>query len=148
MFALSICGQTRISINIWASICGDNLFGTHVLLNGLTGRNYKHSWKICPVSWPTCHWIFDENCASCMTATQHICLIACRHLNWKFPSQWIGRGGPTAWPPRSPDLNPQDFCLWGNIKSLAYSSPVDDVETLQNKIVVFLMRLLYFLQCN
>jgi hypothetical protein len=23
--------------------------------------------------------------------------------------RWIGRGGPTAWPPRSPDLNPLDF---------------------------------------
>jgi hypothetical protein len=26
----------------------------------------------------------------------------------------IGRGGPTAWPPLSPDLNPLDFYLWGH----------------------------------
>jgi hypothetical protein len=28
--------------NIWAGICGDNLFGPHLLPNRLTGRNYKN----------------------------------------------------------------------------------------------------------
>jgi hypothetical protein len=28
-----------------------------------------------------------------------------------------------------------DFYLWGHLKSLVYSSPVDDVETLRNRIV-------------
>ena len=36
-------------------------------------------------------------------------------LNEKFFSQWIGRGGPIEWPPRSPDLTPLDFFLWGNL---------------------------------
>ncbi|KAJ4447321.1 hypothetical protein ANN_09325 [Periplaneta americana] len=46
-----------------------------------------------------------------------------------------GRGGPIAWPPRSPDLNPLDFYLWGHLKSLVYSSPVPDLESLRNRIV-------------
>ena len=29
-------------------------------------------------------------------------------LNNYFPIQWVG-----SWPPRPPDLNPCDFCLWG-----------------------------------
>lgn len=29
---------------------------------------------------------------------------------------WIGRGGPVAWLPRYPDLNPHDFYLWDHIK--------------------------------
>jgi hypothetical protein len=62
----------------------------------------------------------------------HFSLTAHRHLNRKFPGWWIGRGGPIAWPPCSPALNPLDFYLWGHLKSLVYSSPVDDVETLQN----------------
>ncbi|KAJ4426274.1 hypothetical protein ANN_27086 [Periplaneta americana] len=49
--------------------------------------------------------------------------------------RWIGRGGPIAWPPRSPDLNPLDFYLWGRLKSLVYSSPVPDLESLRNRIV-------------
>ena len=39
--------------------------------------------------------------------------------------RWIGRGGVNdtniPWPPRSPDLTPMDFILWGYIKKLAYS---------------------------
>ena len=30
-------------------------------------------------------------------------------LNTEFPGRWIGRGGPTPWPPRSPDVTPLDF---------------------------------------
>jgi len=26
---------------------------------------------------------------------------------------WIGRGGTIAWPPRSPDLTPLGFSVWG-----------------------------------
>jgi hypothetical protein len=58
-----------------------------------------------------------------------------RYLNRKLPGRWIGTGGPISWPPRSPDLNPLDFYLWGHLKLLVYSSSVDDVETLRNRIV-------------
>ncbi|KAJ4435606.1 hypothetical protein ANN_18222 [Periplaneta americana] len=57
------------------------------------------------------------------------------YLDRRFPDRWIGRGGPIAWPPRSPDLNPHDFYLWGHLKSLAYLSPVPDLESLRNRIV-------------
>ncbi|KAJ4447862.1 hypothetical protein ANN_09871 [Periplaneta americana] len=58
-----------------------------------------------------------------------------RYLDRRFPDRWIGRGGPIAFPPRSPDLNPLDFYLWGHLKSLVYSSPVRDLESLRNRIV-------------
>jgi hypothetical protein len=29
------------------------------------------------------------------------------------------------WPPRSPDLNPIDFYLWGSMKNVAYANTVD-----------------------
>ena len=28
------------------------------------------------------------------------------------------------WPPRSPDLNPCDFYLWGHLKSMVYNNPL------------------------
>ncbi len=34
-------------------------------------------------------------------------------LNEKFPGKWIGRRGPIKWPPRSSDLAPCDYFLWG-----------------------------------
>ncbi|KAJ4438002.1 hypothetical protein ANN_13941 [Periplaneta americana] len=64
----------------------------------------------------------------------HFSRTARRYLDRRFPDRWIGRGGPIAWPPRSPDLNRLDFYLWGHLKSLVYSSPVPDLESLQNRI--------------
>ena len=37
------------------------------------------------------------------------------------------------WPPRSPDLTPMDFFLWGYIKKLVYTK---DLNQLKNAIVV------------
>ncbi|GBL82217.1 hypothetical protein AVEN_252404-1 [Araneus ventricosus] len=52
------------------------------------------------------------------------------------PARWIGRGGPVAWPPRSPVCNPLDFFFWGHMKSLVYQTPVDSAEDLVARIVV------------
>ena len=41
-------------------------------------------------------------------------------LNEFYPNRWIGRGGAIRWPPRSPDLNPLDFFLWGHYKANVY----------------------------
>ncbi|GBO18027.1 hypothetical protein AVEN_243955-1 [Araneus ventricosus] len=36
-------------------------------------------------------------------------------LDETFPDRWIGRGGPTPWPPPSPDITPLDFFSFGAI---------------------------------
>ncbi|XP_036146021.1 uncharacterized protein LOC118646676 [Monomorium pharaonis] len=38
-------------------------------------------------------------------------------LDDRYPNRWMGRGGPIAWPPRSPDLNVLDYFVWGHIKA-------------------------------
>ncbi|KAJ4436812.1 hypothetical protein ANN_16944 [Periplaneta americana] len=45
-------------------------------------------------------------------APAHFSRTARRYLDRRFPDRRIGRGGPIAWPPCSPDLNPLDFYLW------------------------------------
>src|SRR5258705_3354060 len=56
-------------------------------------------------------------------------------LDAAFPHRWIGRGGPIAWPPRSPDLTPLDFFLWGHVKSLVYATAVETQEELTARII-------------
>jgi hypothetical protein len=56
-------------------------------------------------------------------------------FNNAYHDRWIDRGGPTAWPPRSPYLNPLDFYLWGHLKTLVYAAPVDNEEALHHRIV-------------
>ena len=68
-------------------------------------------------------------------APQHWGLIVRDFLNETFPNRWIGRNGPTPWPPRSPDIAPLDFFLLGYVKDRVYRTPVRDVETLRSRII-------------
>jgi hypothetical protein len=55
-------------------------------------------------------------------------------LDNHFSDRWIGRGGPILWAPRSPDLTPLDFFLWGHVKNNVYKSPIKDMNDLKTKI--------------
>jgi hypothetical protein len=51
-------------------------------------------------------------------------------LNRVLPQRWIGRAAANGdnnllpWPPRSPDLTPCDFFLWGFVKDSVYVPPL------------------------
>ena len=51
-----------------------------------------------------------------------------------FPNRWLGRGGPVAWAPRSPDLTPLDYYLCGHMKTLVYETKVDSRAALRDRI--------------
>ena len=55
-------------------------------------------------------------------------------LNEKFGERWIGRRGFIEWPPRSPDLSPCDFFLWGVLKDRVYRRKPRSIEELKNAI--------------
>lgn len=68
-------------------------------------------------------------------APPHWSLRVRRLLNDRYPDRWIGRDGPIAWPPRSPDLNPLDFFLWGFLKDLMYSHAIaPNVQVLRQRL--------------
>jgi hypothetical protein len=55
-------------------------------------------------------------------------------LDEKFP-MWIGRCGKVEWPPRSPDLMPCDFAMWGVIKhNRVYSKKPANVLQMKHHI--------------
>jgi hypothetical protein len=45
--------------------------------------------------------------------------------------RWIGRGGPITWAPRSSDLTPFDFFLWGYVKNIVYQVRINDLQHLK-----------------
>lgn len=67
-------------------------------------------------------------------------------LDENYVDRWIGRlpprfiedrvpgVGPVAWPPRSPDLNPLDYFVWGFLKEKIYGTPVTTRDELRNRI--------------
>jgi hypothetical protein len=67
-----------------------------------------------------------------MMVLRHIVAVLCEA---SYHGRGIGRGGPTAWPPRSPDFNPVDFYVWAHLKAFVYASPVDNVEALHHRTV-------------
>ncbi|GBN95482.1 hypothetical protein AVEN_183246-1 [Araneus ventricosus] len=72
---------------------------------------------------------------------QFLCKLALLHtpvkqlLNMHFGNdRIICRHFPTAWTPRSPDLNPCDFWLWGYLKDVVYGGPIANLDELKNRI--------------
>lgn len=67
-------------------------------------------------------------------ALQHFSLGARQLLDGNFPNHWIGRGGTTAWPARSPDLTPIDFFFWGYVKNTVFAMEPASLEDLKERV--------------
>ncbi|PNF30260.1 hypothetical protein B7P43_G01232 [Cryptotermes secundus] len=48
-------------------------------------------------------------------APAHFSIVSRDYLDAAFHGCWIGRGGPEPWPPRTPDLTPLDYFVWGHV---------------------------------
>ncbi|GFW75075.1 uncharacterized protein TNCV_447801 [Trichonephila clavipes] len=71
--------------------------------------------------------------ATCHTARATIDL-----LKDTFGDRLISRFGPVNWPPRSCDLTPLDYFLWGYVKSLVYTDKpqtLDDLEDNNRRVI-------------
>jgi len=67
----------------------------------------------------------------CHTARETMAL---RELRERFGEQFISRLGPVNWPPRSCDITPLDFFLWGYVKSKVYMDKPATIEALEANI--------------
>jgi hypothetical protein len=68
-------------------------------------------------------------------APPHFSRVVIQHLNNTFLGRWIGSGGQHNSPPRSPDLSPIDYGLWGWIKSQVYEIKVNTQTELLARIL-------------
>ncbi|GFS78689.1 uncharacterized protein TNCV_3148671 [Trichonephila clavipes] len=72
---------------------------------------------------------FQQDGAICHTARATIDL-----LKDTFGDHLISRFGPVNWPPRSCDLTPLDYFLWGYVKSLVYADKPQTLDPLEDNI--------------
>ncbi|GFT56727.1 putative transposable element [Trichonephila clavipes] len=72
---------------------------------------------------------FQQDGATCHTARATIDL-----LKDTFGDRLISRFGPVNWPPRSCDLTPLDYFLWGYVKSLVYADKPQTLDHLEDYI--------------
>ncbi|GFW24142.1 uncharacterized protein TNCV_4951861 [Trichonephila clavipes] len=72
---------------------------------------------------------FQQDGATCHTARATIDL-----LKDTVGDRLISRFGPVNWPPRSCDLTPLDYFLWGYVKSLVYADKPQTLDHLEDNI--------------
>ncbi|GFV04254.1 uncharacterized protein TNCV_918751 [Trichonephila clavipes] len=72
---------------------------------------------------------FQQDGATCHTARATIDL-----LKDTFGHRLISRFGPVNWQPRSSDLTPLDYFLWGYVKSLVYADKPQTLDHLKDNI--------------
>lgn len=130
--------QHRFNVNVWAGVIENHLLGPYIMPKHLTGENYNRFlqetlpelFDNIPLGFRQNMWYMHDG------APAHFARTVRDTLNTAFPGRWIGRGGPVAWPARSPDLNPLDFFVWGHLQSLVYETPVDTADDLVARIAV------------
>jgi hypothetical protein len=76
------------------------------------------------------HYYFQQDGATC-----HTCNITIERLNEIFPNKIISINGDIEWPPRSPDMNPLDYFLWGHLKQIVYQNKPRTITELKNNII-------------
>ena len=108
----------------------ENDAGATVSVNGLRYRT-----MLTDFFWPELDAMdvddvyFQQDGATCHTAGETMAL-----LREKFPGRVISRNGDFDWPPRSCDLTPLDFFLWGYVKNKVYANAPANIEALKDNI--------------
>ncbi|GFU61228.1 transposable element Tc3 transposase [Trichonephila clavipes] len=78
--------------------------------------------------WKKELWFLQDG-TTCHTARATIDL-----LKYTFGDRLISRFEPVNWPPRSCDLTPLDYFLWGYVKSLVYADKPQTPDHLEDNI--------------
>lgn len=129
--------QRKWSINVWAGIIGDHVIGPYFYQGTLTGRRYHEFLQF---DLPVLLQDLDLDTRARMWFQQdgappHRSGVAVNHLNNVFANRWIGLRSPIReWPPRSPDLTPLDYFLWGCIKEKVYATQPTTIADMQERI--------------
>ena len=123
---------------VWAAIGCAGVIGPYFLDESVTGNVYLDLLQT--KFWP--EFCSLENSGQLIFmqdgAPPHWSRTVRNWLNQSLPHRWIGRGNSEdlniTWPPRSPDLTPCDFFLWGYVKSQVYTRNYDDINDLKAEI--------------
>lgn len=120
---------------VWAAIWHSGLYGPFFFDETVNKDRYLQMLK--SEFWPMVQADGRSNSIIFMQdgAPPHWGLPVRNWLNDQMSQRWMGRGSPNMpWPPRSPDLTPCDFFLWGFLKSKVYQTRPSTIPELKEKI--------------
>lgn len=136
-FVIECRDQYYFKTNVWCGILNNEIVGPYffrgnitadVYLNFLRNEIFEFTNQL-PLNLQYILW-YQHDGAPCHSAAR-----VTEYLNQAFPRRWIGRRSEIPWPPRSPDITPLDFFLWGLLKEIVYKHrPFQDVDHLEEII--------------
>ncbi|GFU07662.1 transposable element Tc3 transposase [Trichonephila clavipes] len=103
-------------LTVWCALWAGGIIGTSSKTMKATTLQSMELW-------------FQQDDATCHTARATIDL-----LKDTFGDRLISRFGPVNWPPRSCDLTPLDYFLWGYVKSLVCADKPQTLAHLEDNI--------------
>lgn len=136
-FTISRRRQYFKKVNVWCAVSYYGIIGPYFFEGNLNGDRYLAMLQTffadeldeLPLSYRASMFFQHDGCPAHHTGTVR------NWLDSEFNENWIGRNGPTSWPPRSPDLTILDFYLWGRLKQIVYQEPIEnDEEQLKSRI--------------
>lgn len=130
-------------ITVWCALWAGGIIGPYVFKDdagqNVTVNGERYRSMITDFFVPQLNGVnveqlwFQQDGATCHTAGDTI-----RLLQETFGERIISRNAAVNWPPRSCDITPMDYFLWGYVKSLAYANKpqtLDDLETNIRRII-------------
>lgn len=130
----------RRKLHLWGGICGNGtLLGPFFFQQNVNGQRYLDMLnnQALPqlalnfninINRNRLWWVQDG-------ATAHRTVPVRRRLQQVFGHRVIALGHGIEWPPRSPDLTPCDFFLWGYLKQKVYTTPPTSIAQLRQRII-------------
>jgi hypothetical protein len=115
---------------VWAEIWSNGVVGPFLFEGNVTAKTYLQMLVNNIVSQLQEHSAFPSMIWQQDGVPPHYGKIVRDYLDDTFV-RWIGRRGTVKWPPRSPDLTPCDFSLWGIIKDRVYVLNPRDINHLK-----------------
>lgn len=107
-------------VTVWAGISSSGIMGPIFFEGIVTGAIYLNALRNTIVPQLQLRDDFQTLYFQQDGAPPHFSLAVRNYLDEIFKQKWIGRRGPIEFPPRSPDLTPMDFSVWGIVKDLVY----------------------------
>lgn len=127
-------------ITVWCGMSSHKIYGPYFF-------EFPETEQACPISSETyvamLEEVIPEDCSPDEWfqqdgATAHTSNVAMEWLRNRFPEKLISHRSSFPWPPRSPDLSPLDFFLWGFVKEKVFRaqpSSIQELKTLVQRII-------------
>lgn len=124
--------------NVFCALSNSKVYGpfffAEATVNGHSYLSMLTEWLMPQIVEDVPNFVFQQD-----GAPPHFHNDVREYLDENLPHRWIGRAANNLpmlqWPPRSPDLTPCDFFLWGYIKDSVYVPPLPaDMNDLRRRI--------------